>query len=118
MSKKTLRVNETDKENGKVVYNEDILKSIVGLSVSNTEGVKVKYKNVKKEKLDGIKINVKPDGIYVDVMVDVYYGANIPEVSYFIQQSIKHNVETMSKYKIQAVDVHVDDVVFKEETTI
>ena len=36
-----------DEENckGKVAYNEDILISIVGLSISSVEGVKVKYKN-------------------------------------------------------------------------
>lgn len=118
MSKKSLHVNDSVKDNGKVVYNEEILKSIVGLSVANTEGVKVKYKGKDKESLDGVKITIKPDGIYVDVIVDMFYGVNIPEVSYFIQQSIKHNVETMSKYKIVKVDVHVDNVVFKEEVGV
>lgn len=118
MSKNNLHVNDNGNESGKVVYNEEILKSIVGLSVANTEGVKVKYKNKDKEQLDGVKITVKPDGIYVDVTVDMFYGSNIPEISYFIQQSIKHNVETMSKYKIVSVDVHVDNVVFKEEAGV
>ena len=106
-----------DEENckGKVAYNEDILISIVGLSVSSVEGVKVKYKNNDKSKLEGVKIISDKDGIHVDVTVDLFYGYNIPEVAYFIQQSIKHNVETMSKFKIATVDVHVDSVEFNDE---
>ncbi len=100
---------------GKVAYNEDILISIVGLSISGVEGVKVKYKNNDKSKLEGVKIISDKDGIQVDVTVDMYYGYNIPEVAYFIQQSIKHNVESMSKFKIASVDVHVDSVEFHDE---
>ncbi len=108
---------EDNGNNGKVAYNEDILKSIVGLSVSSVEGVKVKYKGNDKSKLEGVKITSDKDNISVDVTVDMYYGYNIPEVAYFIQQSIKHNVETMSKFKIVNVDVHVDSVEFNEEAS-
>jgi len=100
---------------GKVAYNEDILISIVGLSVSGVEGVKVRYKNNDKSKLEGVKIVTDKDGIHVDVTVDLFYGYNIPEVAYFIQQNIKHNVESMSKFKIASVDVHVESVEFNEE---
>lgn len=108
---------EDNDNNGKVAYNEDILKSIVGLSVSSVEGVKVKYKGNDKSKLEGVKIISDKDNISVDVTVDMYYGYNIPEVAYFIQQSIKHNVETMSKFRIVKVDVHVDSVEFNEEAS-
>ena len=100
---------------GKVAYNEDILISIVGLSISSVDGVKVKYKKNDKSKLEGVKILSDKDGIHVDVTVDLYYGYNIPEVAYFIQQNIKHNVESMSKFKIASVDVHVDSVEFNDE---
>ena len=101
---------------GKVVYSKEILKSVIGLSVSEVEGVKVNYVNGDKEKLDGIKLTTDGDKISVDVTVDMFYGYNLPEVAYFIQQNIKHKVETMTKYKISTVDVHVDNVLFKEES--
>lgn len=105
----------TENCKGKVAYNEDILISIVGLSISSVDGVKVKYKKNDKSKLEGVKILSDKDGIHVDVTVDLYYGYNIPEVAYFIQQNIKHNVESMSKFKIASVDVHVDSVEFNDE---
>jgi uncharacterized alkaline shock family protein YloU len=37
----------------------------------------------------------------------------VPELAYRIQRSIKQNVETMTKYKVAKVDVHVQDVIFE-----
>ena len=104
-----------EKNNGKVKYSDDILISIVGLSVAGVDGVKVRYKKDDNSKLDGIKIVRDNEDINVYVTVDVYYGYIIPEVSYHIQQSIKHNVETMSNFKLNKINVSVDNVVYKEE---
>ena len=38
----------------------------------------------------------------------------MPEIAYGIQQTIKQMVESMTKYKIAKVDVHVQSVVFPE----
>ena len=56
-----------------------------------------------------------PRPITDEIALEFYKKSNIPEVAYFIQQSIKHNVETMSKFKIVKVDVHVDSVEFNDE---
>lgn len=101
---------------GKVTYNGSIVKGIVVLAVSEVDGVA-------KDKDGSGKLSLKEDikivfgenkTVEVDVNVSVLYGFNIPDVAYNIQQSIKHNVETMSDYKISNVDVHVVDVVFSE----
>lgn len=47
-----------------------------------------------------------------DVSVIVRYGYNVPELAYRIQQSVKQNVETMTRYRVAKVDVHIQDVVF------
>ena len=36
----------------------------------------------------------------------------MPELAYRIQQSVKQNVETMTRYRVAKVDVHIQDVVF------
>jgi len=101
---------------GKVVYNGSIVKGIVSLAIYEVDGVasdKDKYgKNISK---DEVKLTFSNDkNVEVDVTVSVRYGFNIPDVAYNIQQSIKHNVEAMSDYKIKNVDVHVVDVLFDE----
>ena len=47
-----------------------------------------------------------------DISVIAHYGYSVPELAYRIQQTIKQMVESMTKYKIAKVDVHVQSVVF------
>ena len=98
---------------GKVTYNTGIVKGIVVLAVSEVQGVSLK-KEGKKDKLDLIKVDFNGDVVSVDVSVDVTYGHNVPDVAFDIQESVKHNVEAMSKYKVGSVDVHIDGVNFSE----
>lgn len=105
--------NTSGQKKGKVVYNASIVKGIVALAVSEVSGVVLKNAG-KKDKLDLIKITFNGEEISVDVFVDILYGYNVPDVAYDIQQSVIHNVESMSKYKVKDVDVHFDGVFFEE----
>ena len=95
---------------GNVVYNSSIVKSIIMLAVPKVEGVV--FDASSKSANDAIVLEFSGFNVSVDVTVAVDYGFNIPDVAYNIQQSIKHNVETMSDYKIDTVDVHVVTVNF------
>lgn len=103
-----VRLNPEDK-NGKVVYNAGIVRGIVALAIDDVEGAQPL-----SGKKRGISLYIEKDGIYADVSVIVKYGYNIPELAYRIQQSIRQNVENMTKYKVAKVDVHVEDVVFED----
>ena len=101
------RFNLNDKQNGKAVYNAGIVNGIVALAVEEVEGT-----TLVSGKKRGISLFLEKDGIYADVSVIVKYGYNVPELAYRIQQSVKQNVETMTRYKVAKVDVHIQDVVF------
>jgi uncharacterized alkaline shock family protein YloU len=112
----------TNGQKGKITYNAGIVSGIVSLAVSEVDGVALLYKNKKSlikrrnTRKEGVKINFEKDGIYVDVTIKVYYGNNVPDIAFKIQQNIKHNVESMSEFKIANVDVHVLGIIFQEET--
>ncbi len=97
---------------GKVVYNNSIVKGIVSLAISEIDGVVLGGNSSKKK--DDVLVSFENDSVGVDVTVSVLYGYNIPDVAYNIQQSVKHNVEAMTEYKISSVDVHVVSVNFDE----
>lgn len=107
----TFKSGSDDKQSGKVVYNAGIVKSIVALAVNEVQGT-LPLPNNK----NGIVLFLEKDGIYADVSVVVEYGYNVPELAYRIQQSVKQNVENMTKYKVAKVDVHIEDVVFSQST--
>lgn len=103
------KFNSNAKSKGKVVYNAGIINGIVALAINEVEGVQLV-----SGKRRGIALYIEKDGVYADVSVSVHYGHNVPELAYRIQQSIKQNVESMTRYTVAKVDVHIQDVVFDE----
>lgn len=103
-----MEYNYSSGSNGTITYNSDIVNSIVAIAVQEVEGVYSLTPN------KGIRLYFEKDGVYVDVSVIVKYSNSIPELAFRIQQSIKQVVESMTKYRIAKVDVHVQDVVFPE----
>ena len=104
--------NNNSEKKGKVTYNSGIIKGIVALAVSEVSGVSLK--KGKKDKLNLLKITFVEETVSIDITVDVMYGYNVPDIAFNIQQSIKHNIESMSKYKVDKVDVHISGVIFNE----
>ncbi len=100
---------DVEEKSGKVVYNAGIVRGIVALAINEVEGAQPL-----SGKRSGISLYIEKDGIYADVSVIVKYGYDVPELAYRIQRSIKQNVETMTKYKVAKVDVHVQDVIFED----
>ncbi len=100
----------SDGQKGKVSYNSGIVSGIVNLAVTEVEGVEMLAGKKK-----GLKLYFEKDGIYADISVKVDYGYNVPEVAFKIQQTVKHNVEAMTKYKVAKVDVYVVGVDFLGE---
>lgn len=101
---------DNSERKGKVTYNSGIVKGIVALAVSEVAGVALN--TGKKEKSSLIKINFNEDVMNIELTIDIIYGYNVPDVAYNVQQCVKHNVESMSKYKVDSVDVFVNGVVF------
>ena len=97
---------------GKTYYNASIVKGIVSLvSISGGGKKSARFS-------DSIKLKFGAGGICVDVNVNVLTGYNVPDIALNIQQNIKHSVESMSEYKISAVNVHVESVIFTDEDLI
>ena len=98
---------------GKVTYNAGIVKGIVALAVSEVQGVALK--KGKKEKFL-LKVEFNEDTLNIELTIDVIYGYNVPDVAFNVQQSVKQNIESMSKYKVDTVDVFVSGVIFDENS--
>lgn len=104
----TIRFNSGNgKQKGKITYNSDIVNGIIVLCLRETEGIElIPSKN------NGIKVNFEKEGVFVDASVIAHYGYSVPELAFHIQQNIKQMVESMTKYKIAKVDVHIQSVIF------
>ena len=94
-------------QKGRISYNADIVSGIVVLSLQETEGIELV-----PSKSKGIKICFEKEGIFADISVIAHYGYNVPELAYSIQQTVKQMVESMTKFKIAKIDIHVQSVIF------
>ncbi len=98
-------------QKGRISYNSDIVSGIIALSLQETEGIELV-----PSKSKGIKVNFEKEGIFADISVIAHYGYSVPELAFAIQQTVKQMVESMTKYRIAKVDVHIQSVVFPEPT--
>jgi len=108
-----MRHDPTTTQKGKITYNPNIVSGIVALAINEVEGV-----SLLNTKNKGIKLNFDKQGIVADISVKVNSDCNVSSLAFKIQQSIKHNVESMTKYKVAKVDVHIQDVNFPDVPAI
>ena len=99
----------TQNQKGKISYDTGIVDGIVALAINEVDGV-----SLLNTKNKGVKLEFEKDGIVADISVKVDYGYNVASLSFRIQQSIKHNVESMTKFKVDKINVHVQDVDFPD----
>ena len=107
------RHDPSSTQKGKVVYNSGIVSGIVALAINEVDGV-----SLLNTKNKGVKLNFEKQGIVADISVKVDANYNVPSLAFSIQQSIKHNVESMKKDKVAKVDVHIQDVDFSENSAL
>ncbi len=108
-----MRHDPTTTQKGKITYSTGIVSDIVAVAVSEVEGV-----SLLTTKNKGIKLNFEKQGILADISVKVDATANVSSLAFKIQQAIKHNVESMTRYKVSKVDVHIQDVNFSKDSVL
>jgi uncharacterized alkaline shock family protein YloU len=107
-------------ETGKTSYNRNIVNNITRLAVMQTAGVarlsRGSYSGLKKifirKYQNGVLVNNKSSGLFINVYIEVNYGVSVPEVAYKIQTGIKHSVESTTDFKVLKINVKVTGVVF------
>ena len=106
------------KENeGKITYGESIVDGIVLLAVNEIPFVELYHQaSFKKMSCPSIKVKFEKDGVHVVVVVKVHFTQSVSDIAFKIQESIRHNVEAMTEYRIANVNVIVKGVTFTDKT--
>ena len=61
-----------------------------------------------------IRTEFENNNARIDVFVNVKFGCSVKDVAFRVQENIKSSVESMTEYKVEAVNVHVVGVNFSE----
>ena len=103
------------KREDKIVYGDGIVDGIVLLAISEVPMAElcddVAYvKNTSK----AIKVVFGNEGVNVEVKVKIHYSQSVTDMAFKIQETIRHNIESMTDYRVESVNVIVNDVLFTE----
>ena len=100
---------------------EEIIASIAGVAAYKVEGVAslsaqpgARHKS-KKRAPKSVLVRLTPDGrAEIDIFVNAYSGASVPDLSYDIQKIVTEEVENATRFKIKSVNINVTGIVFHE----
>jgi len=111
----------TQSEEGSLSYKRNVVLSIVklatqeisGIASLSTSGFSVWKKMFNNNYHRGVVIEFgEDDDVYVDVYVNVQFGYSVKDVAFRVQENIKSSIESMTDFKVAAINVHVIGVVF------
>lgn len=121
---KRVKIVVSDEEELKdnVTYKKNVVISIVSLATQEINGVasisrtavsaikSALSKNINR----GIIVEFENNAASIDVYVNVKFGYSVKDVAFRVQENIKSSVESMTDFKVSAVNVHVVGVTFNE----
>ena len=135
-NREVLKVADTNKDykytlsedsgEGIIQVADDVVSSIVGLAVTEVEGVSKLTGGISREIIamlgknnlsKGIVVtyeNENKEKIKVDVSVEIKFGYNIVEVSKNIQEKVKQSLLTMTGIECSTINVKVSGIDFSE----
>ena len=116
-------------EEGSVSYKRNVVLSIVklaaqeinGIASLDVTGLKFMKRIFNKKFNHGVLIEFGDDeDVYVDVFVNVLFGYSVKDVAFRVQENIKSSIESMTDFKVAAINVNVTGVVFSnvEEVSV
>ncbi len=105
---------QQEKTEGKIVYGTNIVDNIVCLTVAELPFVELYHKTSGKKKNAAITVFFDKKGIDVDICVKIHFTQRVSEIVFKIQEAVRHNVESMTEYKIHSVNVIVMGVTFND----
>jgi len=117
--------------NGKTVIHESVFAEIAQEAMHSIEDV---FKQDKKGTFAGLtkiftgrfapQITVKktdsqdpdlPSSVSFEVKLGVIYGVNIPEVAKKVREKIASDVENMTGYTVERIDINIDRIIKPDE---
>lgn len=115
-----VKKEEIEEQKNEIEISNDVIAVIAGVAVSEVQGVSsmasgfaggiTEALSGKKNLAKGIKVDKKENTAKIDVNIIVDYGTRIPDIAYEIQTRVKKAVESMTGFKVEEVNVHVQGV--------
>lgn len=101
---------------GHITVAEEVVAIIAGIASTEVEGVSSMAGNITNELVaklgmknlsKGVRVELKEEGIIVNVSIILDFAANVPEVSKNVQEKVKTSIENMTGLNVTEVNVKI-----------
>ena len=96
-------------ENGQINVEDQVIFQYVSEEVLKYESF---AKNIfgRDTDVQGIKVSRDGNNITIDIHLIAYYGVNIPQMAFDIQNSVKEVVESYTGLSVEAINVGIEGI--------
>ena len=117
-------INNEENNSGTIRIASDVVAIIAGMAASEVDGITGMSGNVssgiadllgRKNLTKGVKVEVGPQEVAVDLFTIVEYGQPIQKVASDVQENVRKALESLTGLHVLRVDVHVQGVSFEKE---
>ncbi len=104
---------------GEVQIADEVVAIIAGLAAMEVEGVNSMVGNTTNELTGllgmknlskGVKVEVSPEAVFVELALNMEYGYSIPKTSALVQERVKQSIENMTGLQVAEVNVRIAGV--------
>lgn len=117
--------NTEEKSEGELSFEDNVLQTIIGVALKNVDGLisvdggffsDMTKKLTRQDSVtSGIEVEVGKKQVAVDLDVVVAYGKDLPAMFSAVQEMLKKEVARMTSLEVVAVNLHVKDILKKEQ---
>lgn len=101
----------------KIVYGDGIVDGIVLIALEEVPYAELySLKTYKSGHNKSVKVFFDKDGVHIDVKVKIHFTQCVSDMAFKIQETVRHNVESMTEYHVAGVNVIVKGVLFGDVT--
>lgn len=109
---------------GEVKIADEVVAIIAGLAATEVDGVAKMSGNIPNELVSklgmknlskGVKVEVNPSSVKVELTLELKYGYSIPAVSGKVQEKVKSAIETMTGLLVDEVNVKIAGIFIEKE---
>ena len=122
--KRGVHMIHEDGQLGEVQIADEVVATIAGLAATEVDGVsrlagslsnELASRLGKKNPAKGVKVELLPGEVKVDLAIDVLYEYSIPTVTTQVQDKVKQAIETMTGLEVAEVNIKIVNVLMDNQ---
>lgn len=116
-----------DHDTGSVVISDNVMCIIAGLAALEVDGIASMRGNIGLSQITRSEMNkiskcvkiIEEDGkIRVQLVLNIRYGYNLPDVTRKVQERVKDVLENMTGIEVESVNISISDVQIEKQARV